>query len=326
MEIFYSPYSLRPKQTLNAVSDETERKGVLLKVIWEKGLVGYADLHPWPELGDDVLEKQLSDLRINRISPLVKQSLWLARKDAELRSKEINAFDLYNEVKNNFLLHDFKLLQPGFLANLKNLGFTTIKIKMGRDLAEELTALDQIVAAGFKVRLDFNAVGTPESFKKFIDKLSPSTVLAIEYVEDPFPFDSSAWLEAKSSVKIAIDNQYEKVDWQNLKIAPFDVIVIKPAKVDVMTAIDYCQRWNLKATVTSYMDHAVGISHAITIAMGLKEKYGDLILDSGCLTQASYHTDPFFAELESQGPYLQKVRGTGVGFNSLLEALPWLPL
>ncbi|WP_374077538.1 enolase C-terminal domain-like protein [Bdellovibrio bacteriovorus] len=323
IKISYSPYTLKPVQILNAVSAAAPREGVLLKVEWSDGLTGYADLHPWPELGDLSLEDQLSDLRRGRMSGQIEQSIWLARRDAQLRRDKKNVFEGGEKIKSNYLLSDFKLLKPGFLDELKNEGFTTLKIKVGRNLKEEADILTHVAAAGLKIRLDFNAIGSWQIFERFMGSLPLTVRPLIEYVEDPFPFDVHAWNEAKKLVKIAVDNQYDKVPWDKLSAVPFDVIVIKPAKTDVDQAIARCQKWNLKASVTSYMDHPVGVAHAAGVAMELKKKYGEMILDAGLLTHRLYQMDPFSAELSTQGPYLLKVKGTGVGFDQLLGALPW---
>lgn len=327
MEIFYSPYSLKPLQFLNALGPKQNgREGALLKVDWGEGLVGYADLHPWSELGDASLEEQLSDLRQGLYSPQVKQSLWLAQRDAELRQQKKNIFELHNPIKNNFLLADIQITQPTTFDELKKQGFTTIKVKMGRNLKEECRLLSQIADAGLKVRLDFNAMGSPGSFEEFIKSLSNKVLHSIEYVEDPFPFEFSFWVEARKLAKIALDNQYEKVPWDEISTAPCDVIIIKPAKMDVNLALAYCQKWNLKATVTSYMDHPVGVTHAMGVAMELQQKYGEMILESGCLTHHLYQADSFSAELSSEGPYLKKVTGTGVGFDQLLGTTIWFQI
>lgn len=323
MKIYYSPYTLKPIQTLNATSAENLREGVLLKIEWLGGGTGYADLHPWPELGDATLEEQLSGLRRGRMTAQIEQSIWLARRDAQWRSDRKNIFEFGERVKNNYLLTDFKLIKPGFLDELKKEGFSTVKMKMGRNLQEEAEALIHIAAAGMKIRLDFNGLGSWQIFEKFIRNL-PTTVLPlIEYVEDPFPFELNAWIEAKKLVKIAVDNQYHKIPWEKLKTSPVDVIVIKPAKVDVDKAIEHCLDLNLKATVTSYMDHPVGVIHAMGVAMELKKKYGEMILDAGCFTHRLYQMDPFAAEISTQGPFFLRNKGLGVGFDQLLEAMPW---
>lgn len=342
MKVFFSPYTLRPIQPLNALSTSVnERKGALLKVVWEDELTGYADLHPWVELGDRTLDEQLAALRAGRISSQIERCIWLARRDAELRFEGKSIFDqnkyLVNldysldpaasaKMKNNFLLTDFKLIKEGFFDDLRAQDFSTVKIKVGKNLEQEADVLEHAAAAGFRIRLDFNSVANPKIFEKFIGNLSSPIRSLIEYVEDPFPFDVASWSEAQSLVRIAIDNEYEKVDWEEISSVPFDVIVIKPAKLDVNLAISRCQQWNLKATVTSYMDHAVGVSHALGVAMELKEKYGDMILESGCFTHHLYQPNSFSEEISTQGPYLMNVNGTGVGFNKLLEATPWFQL
>lgn len=324
IKLSYSPYTLKPIGSLNAVSLDTHREGVLFKIEWSDGLTGYADLQPWPELGDPTLEEQLAGLRAGKISVQMEQTIWLARRDAEARSKKRNLFDLGTPLKNNYLLTHAEDIKPGLLDEVRSEGFDTIKVKIGRDLQEEAEALVHIAAAGFKMRLDFNALANWQIFERFIKNLDPKVRAQIEYVEDPFPYDATAWMEAKELVKLAIDNQYNKVRWDQLDTkAPFDVVVIKPAKMDVDIAIGHCQDWKLKASVTSYMDHAVGVAHAMTVAMELKKKYGDMILESGCLTHRNYKMDIFSAELDTKGPFLRRVRGTGVGFDELLEAMPW---
>lgn len=324
IQLSCSPYILKPVASLNALSLDTHREGMLFKVEWPEGLTGYADLQPWPELGDGSLQEQLTNLRAGKISVQIEQAIWLARRDAEARLQKQNLFTAGVALKNNYLLTQVEDLEMSFLNEIKKQGFDTIKIKMGRDLQEETEALLKIAATGFKIRLDFNALATWPIFERFMQNLDPQVRALIEYVEDPFPYDSTTWQEAKELVRLAIDNQYNKIQWAKFtEKAPFDVVVIKPAKMNVDFAIKQCQEWNLKAAVTSYMDHAVGVVHAMTLAMELKKKYGDLILESGCLTHQLYETDMFFAELKTEGPFLGQVLGAGVGFDALWEALPW---
>lgn len=323
IKLSYSPYTLNPVSSLNAVSLPTPREGVLFKVDWNDGHIGYGDLQPWPELGDATLQEQLAGLRAGKISAQIEQTIWLARRDAEARAKKRNLFDFGIPVKNNYTLTHIEDLEGGLLDQLKADGFDTIKVKIGRDLQDEAAALVRIAAAGFKIRLDFNALANWQIFERFMKNLTPSVRSYIEYVEDPFPYEPNAWLEAKKLAPIAIDNQYHKVRWDDLKENPFDIIVIKPAKMDVDTAIYQCQEHGLKATVTSYMDHPVGVAHAITVAMELKKAHGDLILQAGCLTHRLYQMDRFAAELDVKGPFIRRVPGTGVGFDQLLGEMSW---
>lgn len=326
MKLSFSPYKLKPHTSLNAVSEAAAREGALFKIEWSDGLTGYGDLHPWTLLGDSSLDEQLNGLRAGKISSQMEQTIWLAHRDAEARAAKKNLFDTGSPVRNNYLITHFDELEEGLLDSIKKEGFTTVKLKVGRDIKAEQATLVHIAAAGLKMRLDFNAVTSWQVFERFVKSLDPEVLAYIEYIEDPFPYEPSAWQEARSLVKIAMDNQLHKVRWDQMQQCPFDVLIIKPAKMDIMKAVDHCRQWNLKATVTSYMDHPVGVAHALILAMQLKRDCGDMILESGCLTHRLYGMDAFSAELETRGPFVRKVPGTGIGFNDLLESLSWQPI
>ncbi|MNT38479.1 hypothetical protein D3C72_1746740 [compost metagenome] len=127
-------------------------------------------------------------------------------------------------------------------------------------------------------------------------------------------------------MKLAIDNEYSKVNWNTITQVPFDVVVIKPAKMDVIQALDNCTRFKLQATITSYMDHPVGMVHALAVATEFKKSHGDMLLNPGCLTHRIYKMDAFAAELQTQGPFIVKAAGYGVGFDKLLESTTWQDL
>ncbi|MBO9667513.1 MAG: hypothetical protein J7501_11960 [Bdellovibrio sp.] len=326
IKLSFHPYVLKPLTSLNSVSTGASRSGALFKVEWPDGNIGYADLHPWTELGDDSLEKQIEGLRKGKISRMMEQTIWLARKDALLRKAGKTFLTAGEKVRNNFLVSNVDEIIPGYLDDVKRQGFSTIKLKVGRNLKDEATAITRIAAADLKIRLDFNGLGSWQTFEKFMTNLSPNERAWIEYVEDPFPYDKAAWAEAKKLIKIAIDAPYAKVDWDNLQKAPFDIVVIKPAKMDVDQAIERCMKFNLKATVTSYMDHPVGVMHALAIAMECKQNHPSIMLDAGCLTHRCYQMDSFSAEMNTQGPFIAGVKGKGIGFDRLLGALPWQSL
>jgi len=58
-----SPYELSPIAALGRLSADQPRRGALLRVVFADEVVGYADCHPWPELGDLPLSDQLACLR-----------------------------------------------------------------------------------------------------------------------------------------------------------------------------------------------------------------------------------------------------------------------
>jgi O-succinylbenzoate synthase len=326
MKISYSPYSLKPMQNLNATA-KAERKGVLLQIEWPDGLIGYSDLHPWPEFGDQSWEDQLADVRKGQISPMLEQSIWLARRDAQARKQGKNLFEGLPLIKNNYLVTDCRNEKPDLLDFLKKEGFETVKIKLGHDLQKEAEFVSYLGKDGaFKLRLDFNALGTWQTYERFMSSLNKIALSRIQYVEDPFPFDEHAWSDAKKFAPLAIDNELRRVDLKKLKTKAFEVVIIKPAKMDVNATLQSAIFQDYKVTVTSYMDHPIGVMHALSVAGELKKAHPQRILDAGCLTTRLFQMDSYSAEVVPTGPYLKRAEGKGIGFDTLLSREPWSQL
>lgn len=324
MKISYYQYELLPMLNLNLFAKNNPRSGYLLKVDWENGHVGYADLHPWPELGDDPLAKQMSDLRQGRISPQIEQSIYLAKRDAIARKKGISLFDQLPRVKNNYLISDYSQLKTNDIDQIYSRGFNTLKIKVGRDIVEDIKFVTKMLSSGtFLVRLDFNNLSNWQYFERMLTEMSTTQRSRVEYVEDPFPYDYVAYQEARKLCHIAVDREYKSVVFDESKKAPVDVIVLKPAIQDVEQVLATALKFRIPLTVTSYMDHSVGIAHAICLAGELKKKHDWLIGQSGCLTNRFYQADDFSKQMNIQGPYIQSIAGTGIGFDNELKQVPW---
>lgn len=324
MKIYYSPYSLKPAKSLNNIALSGDRQGVLLKIEYPDGSIGYSDLHPWPELGDPSWEDQLAGIRKGQISSMLEQSIWLARRDADARRDGKNLFEALTPMKNNYLVTDIDTESEDLLKRLNEEGFETLKIKVGRDLQKESDFVSRMGYDGtVKLRLDFNGVGSWQTFERFMSSLNKVAVKRIEYIEDPFPYDAEAWNEARKFAPLAIDNQSGKLNWSRLREPPFDVVILKPAKMDVMKTLRTCVAFDLKITVTSYMDHPVGVMHALAVANELKRVHPQRILDAGCLTTSLFQMEPYGAEAAPAGPYLKRATGLGIGFDQLLEKEPW---
>ena len=324
MKISYHQYELLPLLNLNLFAKNNPRAGCLLKVDWENGHVGYSDLHPWPELGDDPLSKQLSDLRHGRISPQIEQSIYLAKRDAVARKKGISLFDQLPRVKNNYLISDYTQVKMTDIDQVYSRGFNTLKIKVGRDIAEDIKFVGKILSSGtFLVRLDFNNLSNWQYFERMMTELNQTQRSRIEYVEDPFPYDYVAYQEARKLCRTAVDREFRKVVFDETQKAPVDCIVLKPAIQDVESVISVALKHRIPLTVTSYMDHSVGMAHAICLAGELKKKHDWLILQAGCLTGRFYQSDDFSKQVSVQGPYIQSIAGTGIGFDQEFKQVSW---
>lgn len=323
MKISYSEYEIKPLSLLNNQTGSLQgRHGALLKMQWPDGKIGYADLHPWPELGDQPLEVQIQNMKKGKMSSQIEQSIWLARRDAVARSQNISLLKHVDDIRNNYLVTDALLIDEAKLKEISRTGYKSLKIKVGRDQKAEADLIDR-AAAYFLIRLDFNSVGNLTSFQKFFKLLKPETIKKIEYVEDPFAYDQVKWLEAQKIAPLAADRELSKIDFKKTTKPSFQVMVIKPALIDVEKAIRFAKQENLKCVITSQMDHAVGQMHALSVASELKRELEGMILDSGCATHQLFENDEYFKEIYQQGAYIQAVRGAGIGFTDLLESRQW---
>jgi len=153
-----------------------------------------------------------------------------------------------------------------------------------------------------RLRIDFNAQLSASQFLEIAARLPKER---IDFVEDPCAYDVMTWrmLKKMTSLRLALDRE--------LAEEGVDVLVVKPA-------VQEMPRSSREIVVTSYMDHAIGqffaaypaAAHRITNVCGL-------------FTHVLYERDRFFEAIESEGPRLKAPKGTGIGFDDLIESLPW---
>jgi O-succinylbenzoate synthase len=238
---------------------------------------GFADVHPWPELGDASLDEQLALLARGETTPLTRASLRLAALDADARRRGVSLFDELTIPLSHW---------PG---NDPPPEFDTIKTKGVVEFPEHV-----------RIRIDFNARLSAEEFLRIAETLPKER---IDFVEDPCPYDRRVWseLRARTGLRLALD-RFE---------GTADVLVHKPAlQTDWPSHND--------VVVTSYMDHPVGQFGAAYIAATHETN-----ACCGLFTHVLYEPDAFIERVESDGARLLAPRGTGIGFDDLLESLPW---
>lgn len=301
-------------------------EGALLKVVWPDGRTGYADLFPVKKFGDADIDTQLAALASGKLSPLAEQSIWLAKRDAILRKNKQSAFAGMAKVKNHFLVTDLMTFSDSKMAEIRSAGYSTLKLKVGYDPEEEVKLISRwLKQHPIMLRLDFNSKLKFDDYQVFMLSLKQGERARIEFVEDPFPWNFDGWKEVSGFVPLAIDNEAEKIDWARIKSpVPFKVMVIKPARTDIEKAVAKVHQHALKMVVTSSIDHPVGIAHALHVATELKKFNPYTLLDCGCLTLRVYKPNEFANSIQVTGPYLAGIKGTGIGFDDLLEKTPWV--
>lgn len=306
--IFFAPYELRPRRAPNARTPAAPRRGALLRIG-----EGFADLHPWPELGDEPLETHLESLRHGSPTPIARQSLLCASIEGAARRAGRSLFEGLSIPRSHALVE----LEYPDLEGLAAAGFGSIKIKAGFDAGAEagrLAALaPRIAASGLRLRIDFNGTGTLSGLLAFVRSLPAEAARAIEFLEDPA--SPSTWnaLRESTGLRIAAD-RVKPAD------AAWDVTVLKPAA-------EPCDDLPAGPLVfTSAMDHPLGQMWAAFVAARAGADRKDSLLDCGLLSHGIYESTPFSEALRVEGPHLLPPSGTGLGFDDLLEQLPWRPL
>jgi O-succinylbenzoate synthase len=163
------------------------------------------------------------------------------------------------------------------------------------------------VPSNVRIRIDFNATLAPEELLRIAETLPNER---IDFIEDPCPYDEETWnaLRERTGLKFAFDQP--KIG-NRQPITGFDVLVHKPA-------VQPEWREHPDVVVTSYMDHPIGQFGAAYMAATHRTNPR-----CGLFTHVLYEPDAFVERISSDGARLLPPRGTGVGFDDLLEQLSW---
>ncbi|HEX7707285.1 MAG TPA: enolase C-terminal domain-like protein [Thermoanaerobaculia bacterium] len=177
--------------------------------------------------------------------------------------------------------------------------FDTVKLKH----------LDTI-PEGVRLRVDFNERLTPAAFLETASRLPRERV---DFIEDPVPYDAEVWrrIRAEGGCRLALDRAQE----DRMSHVGVDVLVHKPALSDRFPSFDG------EVVVTSYMDHPIGQFGAAWVAAS-----NPVSARCGLMTHVLFEPDAFIERITCDGAKLLPPGGTGVGFDDLLEALPWTRL
>lgn len=285
MRLWVHRYSLMPRRRLSAVANEGAQDGALLRLQTDAGAEGFADLHPWPELGDLPLETQLAMLVGGETTGQSAASLHLARVDAAARARGVSLFEGLTIPESHW---------PG---NDPPAGFDTVKIKGLTRVPDEV-----------RIRIDFNATLTPAEFLDVVEALPYERV---DFIEDPCPYEEQTWgrLRDVTGLRLALDRGAVPAG------GSYDVLIHKPALHAVWPEEDR------EIVVTSYMDHPVGQLGAAYVAAS-----HPAAARCGLMTHVLYEADAFIERMQRSGARLVPPGGTGIGFDDLLDELPWKTL
>jgi len=193
-------------------------------------------------------------------------------------------------------------------------GFQIFKLKGRTDIAKTAARALELIAhfgAHLKLRIDFNECLDSRAFREFIGLLGERSK-QLDFVEDPVPYDGAIWkvMSEETGVELAVDRASESAR------EGYAIRVAKPAwepRLEVQRS---------RVVFTSAMDHPLGQLFAAAEAAN----YAGEVDECGLLTHWLFDPDEFLEALEVRDRRLVPPAGTGLGFDELLDALPWRKL
>ena len=175
--------------TLTEQFSQKKRIGLLIKVLFAGGKIGYNSIHPLSQFKEGILSEYTTLLKSKRIIPDNTQTALLhtilqdAYMDATARSKNQSLLFGHPPIKNHYLISNINLW-----TNLDELPFDVFKIKMGFQLNRETIKLRHIIKNNkktFQLRLDFNEKLSKQQWKKW-EAENKDLLPFIDFIEDPF--------------------------------------------------------------------------------------------------------------------------------------------
>ncbi|BDS08351.1 hypothetical protein NT6N_33910 [Oceaniferula spumae] len=313
--IYIHRYTMRSRAALNAASTRHDHEGALIKVG-----DGYGCMHPWPELGDVGLDALIQILKDGGTTPTIRSALFCAREDGKARVEGRNLFDGLSVPRSNATL---AMDEADFDTAVAS-GFTIAKVKMGRDLeAESKFIMEQAEKyPALRWRLDFNATLGRGGIENALRGLSAEFREKIDFLEDPCVYDAKGWqeLHTRFGIPLAVDRDVD------LATKGFSVAILKPAVNVIRPVLERAHLESWRVVFTSYLDHPLGQCFAAWRAAQSANDYPGMIDTCGLVTHGLFEPDPFIERMGEVKPDFSPPSGHGLGFDDLLESLPWKKL
>ncbi|MHB1686897.1 MAG: o-succinylbenzoate synthase [Ignavibacteriaceae bacterium] len=308
IELKYSPFKLElSENVVTARTTISERKGFIIK-LKSSSKIGYGEAAPLPEFGSETFEQDEEALKNFKFDLKLVLTNFIESIDNNLKTFStmpalrhgfeqalLNLFCARTNISLNEILNCTSkkeigvnavvgFLTPGESATaaskLAKEGFTTLKIKVGRDNFEEdikcIKSIRQTIDKKIKLRLDANGKWNSN---EAIDNINRLENLNIEYVEQPVKslagfqkvsFKTKVSLAADESIR-SYEDAIKFIESNSVK-----ALVLKPMLlggiIPTLKIIDAAEKKKLKAIISSSFESALGRSMAIFAASTVKEE------------------------------------------------------
>lgn len=155
-----------------------------------------------------------------------------------------------------------------------DLGHRSIKIKVGvldpaADI-ERVAAAREVVGSEVELRIDANGAWPVDTA---IEVLRRMVEFGVTFCEEPSDgIEAIASVGARSDIPVAVDESARNVDdiARALATGAIDVVIVKPQALGgpdlAMRAVGLVREFGATAVVTSMVDGAIGVAHALHVA------------------------------------------------------------
>lgn len=298
-------YEQIPKGNLNAqVEKPMSRKGLWLKRKEDHNqlpklnsalsqalselLYNYYDYIHWPELGDTGMAFQ----KYLKSETQFFEDYFFSK--IENLAPSLNSLPT---VKSNFVINDLNANLGIQLEQIKELGFETVKIKLGKNFEQELQIILKHNLTDFELRLDFNSsqdFNTIKDSYPYLKKLPH-----IEYCEDPCAFEQNNWQELGRLIPLAFDRPTSESTYNQsfaLALRTVNHFIIKPSRDLNPLNFESLIKSSKKITLTNMMDSSLGAWKCYAYHCLFIKLFPQLITTPGFYTHHLYK-DPYAMEM-----------------------------
>lgn len=296
-------YRLEAEQSLNRKS---LRRGVEGFLVRTDG--GFGCVQPWAEFGHEAIDEQWAALREGKSTTLIESAFACARCDGQARREGRSWWREGAVPKSHATITDLE----SQAATAWSAGFSTWKIKASIETGSEILACLREYPA-LRVRLDWNEVPSADALLQWLSSIPREALDRIDFMEDPFAYDLEAWrhFSQHTRIRLAQDRSFPQQFDADVALG-----VWKPAWTSGIAGIRADS-----IIVTSAMDHPVGQCWA---ALQASEISCSMLC--GLRTDHLFARDAFTERMGVWSPDWPMLSGTGMGFDDLLENLPWTRL
>ncbi|MHC5082787.1 MAG: o-succinylbenzoate--CoA ligase [Planctomycetota bacterium] len=322
---------VRPLTT--KVDSSLRRQGVILTLQTDSGLSGYGEIAPLPGLHQETISEAAGQLN-KQFDRLLKLDIPENLYPSIRAGIEMALFDLQQQIDQSVdwagsipinalcVAYDESLIEQ--VENLVSQGFSSIKIKVGRESIErDIEMIKQVLDTmpnHVSLRLDANRTWTFTQAKQFCDAIDPEQ---IEYIEEPTQRYSDHRDLIKAGLPIALDETLSETPLCQLDPEFYRAVVLKPSVLGGFKKTAEIIRWARQHSITPVISSAFQSSLANRLYLLFAASNGMIQTSLGLDTQKWFADDilgnPY--RIENGQVCLETLKGRPVLKQALLKPL-----